>query len=141
MCIRLSILVLAASLASSLVHAQCRGNEVLVGEDKDNYYCKDRQVYAQCIRDTGIQWKQTRKDCASRVQDIFTNGKKSLSTSALSCVGGCLGNGLTIRGCLSSCGIAAEYPVELLENAVNETDLCLTQALQANNQLQEKCKH
>jgi hypothetical protein len=31
----------------------CKGNEILVGEDEKNCYCKDRHEYAGCVRDAG----------------------------------------------------------------------------------------
>lgn len=135
-----ALALLIAITWSSALAAQCRSNEVLVDEDKDNYYCKDRAEHAQCIRNTGLQLRQDRQACASRVQLVFTDARTGLSNAALSCVAGCLGNGLTVRGCLSSCGIGAVYPVQVLEKAVDETNSCLGQALIADKRRVEACK-
>lgn len=134
------LVFLAMIVWSTSLYAQCRSNEIMVGEDQDNYFCKDRLEYAACIKSAGSLLRQDRKDCAYKVQHVFTNARSGLSNSALSCVAGCLGNGLTARGCLSSCGVGAVYPVQVLEEAVQETSSCLEQSLSADKQRREECK-
>jgi hypothetical protein len=88
----------------------------------------------------GVVLRDDRRSCANKVQYVFRSAGSGLRSSALSCVAGCLGNGLTVRGCLSSCGIAAAYPTQVLEKAVQETNSCLEQALFADKRRRENCK-
>ncbi|WP_136898194.1 hypothetical protein [Trinickia terrae] len=113
---------------------------MLVGEDADNYYCKDRAEYAQCLKQSGLQEQQDKTDCAYHIQGVAAEAAPSLSASAKSCVLGCLGNGLTLRGCFSSCGLAADVPTQVLDRLVDEQNVCLERVLSNQKQRQENCK-
>jgi hypothetical protein len=107
---------------------------------------QEAQAYAArlrksaCIFDAGVALKDDRRSCAGRVQHIFARAGSGLSSAALSCVAGCLGNGLTVRGCLSSCGVGAVYPTQVLEEAVQETNSCLEQSLSADKRRRQECQ-
>ena len=107
-------------------------------QEAEQYAARLRK--SACVLDAGIALGNDRRSCASRVQHVFTSAGSGLHSSALSCVAGCLGNGLTARGCLSSCGVAAIYPVQVLDEAVQETNSCLEESLSADRRRQQECR-
>jgi hypothetical protein len=133
----LLIIVLAATeflvLSSARPFAQCvtvcKPNEIVVDEDENTCYCKDRTVFARCIGNAGEQSRSDRRNCAYIVQGVFASAAQGLEDSALDCVVRSLGGGLTVRGTLSSCGLASRYPVRVLEHAVDQTNNCLERVL------------
>jgi hypothetical protein len=119
---------------------------IVTWESNREISIQEAQAYAArlrksaCILDAGFALRDDRRSCANKVQDVFRGAGSGLRSSALSCVAGCLGNGLTARGCLSSCGVAAAYPTQVLEKAVEETNSCLEQSLFEDKRRRENCK-
>ena len=95
--------------------------------------------YAQCIRSVGELAKKDRGNCAYRVQRVFNDASPGLSESALGCLLGSLANGLTPYGVLGTCGLAAIYPTQVLEHAVQEMNSCFLDVLTSQRQRAEQC--
>src|SRR5579859_6710108 len=91
----------AASAASG-----CPAGTILVGEDADNYYCKDRHEFSQCVRAAGEQLVQMKPICAKVAGDCFREHQVSLSASALACVLGCGHGRFRSQACIASCAPA-----------------------------------
>jgi hypothetical protein len=126
--------------ASNGVKAQCPSGEILVGEDQNNYYCKTQREFSECIKNAGLQSRTDRKNCAYQVQGVFADAGDALSTSALQCMLGSLGNGLTPQGTLSSCGLASFYPAHVLQDAVDKMNGCFERILISQKQREAICR-
>lgn len=119
---------------------QCNANEVLVDEDENNYYCKDRSVYASCIKQAGESLRDSNPACARRYQQCFVDEKPGLTTAALGCALGCLGSKLSPARCLSTCGVAGIYPTRVVERCTDVADSCFGDALRAHRRRVDACK-
>src|SRR5438552_3604724 len=91
----LNVIAIAPAVFAAGCEGKCSANEVLVGEDTNACYCKDR---VECVRDAGLQWRTDRGNCAYSVQGVFASSGQGLADSALECVVYTLGNGGNLRG-------------------------------------------
>jgi hypothetical protein len=71
---------------------------------------------------------------------VFAAAGSGLADAALECVINTLGSGATVLGALSNCGLAARYPMQVLDNAVEETNTCLDGVLAQLEQRKELCE-
>lgn len=126
----------------------CQGNEVLVGEDDKNCYCKDRVEYAACIRKVGVEFEQKRNRlCSLAIGRCFNEKKAEFKTAAGICLATCINpldsqRPLTIATCARNCGVAeiiVAYRIadQCLFDGANS---CQTAALAEQRQATEKCK-
>lgn len=119
---------------------QCRSNEVLVGEDADNYYCKEKKAYAACIKSAGEALGASNPACFSKYQQCFIDEKWGLATAAVSCAVGCLGSKLNAGSCLAVCGVAGIYPTKVIQRCTEVADACFGDALIAHRRRVDACK-
>lgn len=131
----------------------CASNEVLVGEDAQNYYCKDRHEYSQCIRESGEALKENGQQCASQWAGCMKEAGASMTTEQAGCLTTCVTHGALATAstgtpfvastCLVTCGLfAATWSMPRYATSCAEVlDSCNTNALIRDKAAQEACKH
>jgi hypothetical protein len=127
----------ALCFSSNLALSQCKPGDILVGEDKDRYYCKNRATHAKCVRQAGIQLKQDREEgCARVVGNCFVAKKTPLSIAAVACVAGCR----QVLGCPIACGLAGLGVEAIVEECIDQRNSCFEAASTRHRQAVEACK-
>lgn len=137
----LLVLPALALLLAGAARAQCNPGDVLVGEDENNYYCKDRKTYSSCVGAAGRDLQAARPGCAARVERCFRDNGYALSGAGMSCVLGCLGSAFSIARCTAACGGGAIAATGVLEKCgVDLGNACLGDALVAHRRAVDLCK-
>lgn len=137
------ILMLAECFAlPSGAHAQCKKpGDIVVDEDENYYYCKDRREYAACIGRAGAELRNARPQCALQVERCTRDEGYTLTQAGLTCVLGCLGSALSLPKCAAACGVGAVGATRVLEKCgVDRTNECFGNALQAHKRAVDECK-
>lgn len=131
----------ALALLATAAAAQCPGNQVLVGEDADNYYCMDRRGYAACVGAAGQELRRSNPACAQRVGDCFRHEQMPLTVAGLDCVIGCAKGGFLAATCARRCLSGGIKATKVLEACgVDLTNRCFEEALLDHRRRMEACK-
>ena len=139
--ILIPIMVAILFVFHSPVHAQCRPGYILVDEDQDYYYCKERSTYVKCIAEAGALLRNAKPQCAAEVEKCFRSEESTLSTAALTCGLGCLGSKLNLSACLVVCGLSAVSATRVFEKCgVDRFSDCFGKALEENRRAVDACK-
>lgn len=147
----LPFLLLSAAMPARA--SPCAGNEVLVGEDAQNYYCKDRHEYARCIRESGEALKEDGQQCGRQWAGCMKEAGASMTTEQAGCLSTCVTRGALATAttgtpfvastCLVTCGLfAATWSMPRYATTCAEgLDSCNTASLIRDKAAQEACKH
>lgn len=132
--------MLSLTLSAIRLPAQCRSDEILVGEDENNYYCKHKTEYAACIKRAGEQLRASKPACAKAFQQCLVKQRPGMTTAAADCGLGCLSSSLKFATCLKVCGEKAIYAEDVLDKCVDTGNACFGDALQEHRKNVEACK-
>lgn len=145
---RYLLMLLLLSCAGTLHADPCGPDEVLVGEDAHNYYCKDRQQFAQCIRRSGVFLQRDNQSCSGVWARCMLKGGQALSDAQQQCLTSCaLDKALTGAGagrasaCLVTCGVVAgvwSIP-QYMTRCSEVMDSCNTEALERHKASRQAC--
>jgi hypothetical protein len=129
------------AIAPQPVRAQCQGicksNEVLVDEDEDHCYCRDRHSYAQCVAEKGRKLKAERQGkCARVMQGCMRDNDLILTFDAIACVAACQ----TFAGCAPACGVAGAHAWTVAQQCHISATPCFEDALRTHKQGIQDCK-
>ncbi len=148
-----ALLLVFLAATSPALASPCASNEVLVGEDAQNYYCKDRHEYAQCIRESGEALKEDGQQCAGKWARCTKDAGVSMTTEQATCLTGCITRGAIATAttgtpfvastCLVTCGLfTATWSMPRYATQCAEVlDSCNTDSLARDKVTREACKH
>ena len=131
-------LLIAPTLAAAA--SGCPKGTVLVGEDADNYYCKDRAEFSKCVKEAGEQLAQLKPVCAQVAGDCFRASKMGLTTGAVSCALGCRNGGFLANACIASCAPALIQSAWVYDACVTKGYDCFDDRLKQHKQSVERCR-
>jgi hypothetical protein len=151
---RQPLLWTALSLYALLVHAticfaQCASDEVLIGEDEDNYYCVTKSA-AQCVAEKGQNLKKKIGGC--KAQGMQCARDQGIPETEALCFAGLYFNTAaaiknpvnpalpyTLGAALVSCGIEQAIAMRAWAPCLKSMDQCRTEALAVHKSGVQMC--
>lgn len=134
-------LVLCALIGFSApaMAAKCPPDMVLVDEDENYVYCKDRHEHAKCIGEAGVALDKALDSCVEKGQHCLAEKAPPLQASVRSCLFSCM-RVTSIDGCLANCGNTVILGADLIKPCDDSLGSCREKALADDKKRKEVCK-
>lgn len=132
-----------SSLGAAAGEEGCDADEVEVYRDAEKIICANREEYAACIKNAGLQSRADRRNCADSVRGVFADSGIQVGESALKCLASAVDSARSksiSATTLVNCGIAAKNATNALDKAVDKTNECLERVLISQRQREDICK-